>query len=60
MIVLVIMLLVVTGLLLFVLRQYNMLWDSINRLSIEIKELKKELSKWLYYYLLLYYLLIRA
>lgn len=45
MITLVIMLVVMTGLLLFVLRQYNMLWDSINRLSIEIKKLKKELSK---------------
>lgn len=45
MIILAIMLFVMTGLLLFVLRQYNMLWDSINRLSIEIKELKKELNK---------------
>lgn len=45
MITLVIMLVVMTGLLLFILRQYNMFWDSINRLSIEIKELKKELNK---------------
>lgn len=31
-------------LLLFVLRQYNILWDSIHMLSKEIKELRKDMQ----------------